>query len=96
VLRALAAAEADIPALTLFPASHRVTFKYYRGVIAFLEESYTEVNGHRPRPALHELLTSHFTLQAEAYLTEALEECHRDAHKNHEYVLSNPVGRSLR
>ena len=29
-------------------------------------------------------------VQAEAYLTEALEECHPDAHKNREYVLPNP------
>jgi COP9 signalosome complex subunit 12 len=46
VLRALAASSADIPPLNLFPRSHRVTFKYYRGVIAFLEENYTEAEEH--------------------------------------------------
>ena len=42
VLRALAAAEADLPPLQLFPKSHRCTFKYYRGVIDFLSENYAE------------------------------------------------------
>jgi COP9 signalosome complex subunit 12 len=44
VLRALEASGEDIPPLKLFPKSHIVTFKYYRGVIAFLEESYSEVS----------------------------------------------------
>lgn len=47
VLRALQASGDDIPPLKLFPKSHVVTFKYYRGVIAFLEESYTEVSHSR-------------------------------------------------
>lgn len=42
VLRALEAASADLPPLELFPKSHRCTFKYYRGVIDFLQENYTE------------------------------------------------------
>jgi COP9 signalosome complex subunit 12 len=42
VLRALAAAEVDLPPLTMFPKSHRCTFKYYRGVIDFLQENYSE------------------------------------------------------
>ena len=46
VLRALAASEAEIPPLHLFPKSHRVTFKYYRGVIAFLDENYAEAETH--------------------------------------------------
>jgi len=44
VLRALQASGDDIPPLKLFPKSHAVTFKYYRGIIAFLDESYTEVS----------------------------------------------------
>ena len=43
VLRALEASASEIPPLTSFPTSHIVTFKYYRGVIAFLDERYTEV-----------------------------------------------------
>lgn len=43
VLRALDASSDDIPALEAFPKSHIVTFKYYLGVICFLEENYTEV-----------------------------------------------------
>ncbi|KIV82078.1 hypothetical protein PV11_04213 [Exophiala sideris] len=42
VIRALEAASADLPPLELFPKSHRCTFKYYRGVIDFLQENYTE------------------------------------------------------
>ena len=42
VLRALAAAEDDLPPLELFPKSHRCTFKYYRGVIDFLSENYSD------------------------------------------------------
>lgn len=42
VIRALAAAEADLPPIELFPKSHRCTFKYYRGVIDFLQENYTD------------------------------------------------------
>jgi COP9 signalosome complex subunit 12 len=48
VLRALEAVGDDIPPLKLFPKSHVVTFKYYRGVIAFLEENYSEVGETRP------------------------------------------------
>lgn len=43
VLRALEASSAEIPPLEAFPKSHAVAFKYYRGVIAFLDEHYTEV-----------------------------------------------------
>ena len=46
VLRALTASAADIPPLQLFPAAHRCTFLYYRGVIAFLSEHYGEAEEH--------------------------------------------------
>lgn len=42
VIRALEAASDDLPPLELFPKSHRCTFKYYRGVIEFLQENYAE------------------------------------------------------
>ncbi|KAF2205342.1 hypothetical protein GQ43DRAFT_362599 [Delitschia confertaspora ATCC 74209] len=35
-------AQNDLPELESFPKSHRVTFKYYVGVLAFLQENYTE------------------------------------------------------
>ena len=45
ILRAIAAAyKGDMPALDKFPKSQRVTFKYYEGVMYFLEENYEEVN----------------------------------------------------
>jgi hypothetical protein len=34
-----------MPKLEAFPKSHQVTFKYYMGVILFLEEDYVKVGG---------------------------------------------------
>ena len=42
VIRALAAAQDDLPPLEMFPKSHRCTFKHYRGVIDFLQENYED------------------------------------------------------
>lgn len=36
----------DMPPLESFPKSHRVTFKYYEGVLFFLEENYLEAEKH--------------------------------------------------
>ncbi|KAI1251680.1 COP9 signalosome complex subunit 8 [Eutypa lata] len=46
VLKALSALRGDMPALDKFPASQQVTFKYYEGVLAFLEENYVESEKH--------------------------------------------------
>ena len=43
LLRALYATSADLPPLDSFPRSHVVTFKYYVGIISFLEEDYIKV-----------------------------------------------------
>jgi hypothetical protein len=43
ILKALNAYTGDMPNLDSFPPSHQVTFKYYVGVINFLEEDYVEV-----------------------------------------------------
>ncbi|KAL1912133.1 COP9 signalosome (CSN) subunit [Sporothrix stenoceras] len=40
ILRALTAYKGDMPGLDKFPRSQRVTFKYYEGVVYFLEENY--------------------------------------------------------
>ncbi|KAK3723193.1 COP9 signalosome (CSN) subunit [Vermiconidia calcicola] len=40
ILRSLRASTADMPPLSAYPNAHRVTFKYYCGVIHFLEEDY--------------------------------------------------------
>ncbi|KAF1988546.1 hypothetical protein K402DRAFT_445368 [Aulographum hederae CBS 113979] len=40
VLRSLQALRQDVPDLSLFPLSQFVTFKYYEGVIAFVDEDY--------------------------------------------------------
>lgn len=37
------ASQAELPPMEAFPKSHIVTFKYYLGVICFLEEGYVEV-----------------------------------------------------
>jgi len=42
ILNAIQAYRGDMPSLEAFPKSHQVTFKYYVGVIYFLEEHYTE------------------------------------------------------
>lgn len=46
VLKALTAGRGDMPALSTFPKSQQVTFKYYEGVLQFLEENYTEAEKH--------------------------------------------------
>lgn len=45
ILRSLKAAGKDMPPLSAFPKSHQVTFKYYNGVIAFLDEDYAAAEG---------------------------------------------------
>ncbi|KAL8754269.1 MAG: hypothetical protein Q9184_005159 [Pyrenodesmia sp. 2 TL-2023] len=45
-LRALEAARADMPPMEAFPRSHIVTFKYYVGVIHFLDEEYHRAEEH--------------------------------------------------
>lgn len=52
MLRALEASSADLPGLDAFPKSHIITFKYYVGVIHFLDENYREVS-FQPSPACH-------------------------------------------
>ncbi|EDN07061.1 conserved hypothetical protein [Histoplasma mississippiense (nom. inval.)] len=46
LLRAIDASHADLPPVSAFPKSHIVTFKYYLGVICFLEENYAEAEEH--------------------------------------------------
>lgn len=46
VLKALGAYRGDMPPLESFPKSQRVTFKYYQGVLLFLEENYVEAEKH--------------------------------------------------
>ena len=43
ILRAIEAGSKDLPPIESFPKSHIVTFKYYLGVILFLEEDYIRV-----------------------------------------------------
>ncbi|RKF77569.1 Protein CSN12-like protein [Golovinomyces cichoracearum] len=42
ITRALQAYRGDMPTLDAFPMAHQITFKYYAGVISFLEEAYEE------------------------------------------------------
>lgn len=44
ILKTLSAYKGDMPALSAFPKSQRVTFKFYEGVLFFLEENYIEVS----------------------------------------------------
>jgi hypothetical protein len=43
VLKVLSAGRGDMPDFDSFPKSQQVTFKYYEGVLSFLEENYVEV-----------------------------------------------------
>lgn len=90
-LRALEAARADMPPMEAFPRSHIVTFKYYVGVIHFLDEEYHRVHPSSfpfCSPFQPTILTG--AAQAEEHLTSAWQTCHKSAHRNKEYVPSIP------
>lgn len=44
ILKNLHAYQGKMPQLDQFPKSQQVTFKYYEGVLFFLEENYVEVS----------------------------------------------------
>ncbi|KAI1827122.1 PCI domain-containing protein [Xylaria intraflava] len=46
ILKAISAGRADIPPIEKFPKSQQVTFKYYEGVLSFLEENYVQAEKH--------------------------------------------------
>ncbi|KAI0001232.1 PCI domain-containing protein [Xylariaceae sp. FL0662B] len=46
VLKAISAGRGDMPTLDKFPKSQQVTFKYYEGILSFLEENYEEAEKH--------------------------------------------------
>ncbi|KAF8549697.1 hypothetical protein OG21DRAFT_1599065 [Imleria badia] len=66
ILRALDA-NPDIPPLTAYPRSHQVTYRYYLGMLSFLNEDYAK---------------------AEQELTLAFYNCHIQAHRNQERILT--------
>lgn len=83
ILRALTAYKGDMPGLDKFPKSQRVTFKYYEGVVYFLEENYAEVwPPGKKKNRVHDTNTQ----QAEKHLTEAYELCYKHATRNKEYA----------
>ena len=87
ILRTLQAARGDMPPLEAFPKSHQVTFKYYTGVIYFLEEDYQQVSALLKTQLSHFghfVLTNSVAFQAEEYLTAAYQQCHPQAKKNRE------------
>lgn len=43
ILKSLSAGRGDMPPLSKFPKSQQVTYKYYEGVLRFLEEDYVQV-----------------------------------------------------
>ncbi len=43
ILKAVSAGRGDMPPLEAFPKAQQVTFKYYEGVLEFLEEDYVKV-----------------------------------------------------
>jgi hypothetical protein len=94
VLRVLLAGRGDMPELAAFPKAQQCTFKYYEGVLAFLEEHYVDVSTAYFHPARHQPVVD-FN-QAEKHLTQAWLMCHRDAKRNKELVgVQSPSPRHL-
>ncbi|KAI5303156.1 60S ribosomal protein L20 [Ascosphaera pollenicola] len=86
LLHAIEATQFDMPPLENFPKSHIVTYKYFVGLMAFLEEKYVEVC---LEPLISEpqaKITHMVYEQAEEHLTYAFRLCHRDSYKNKEYA----------
>ncbi|CAK7208237.1 COP9 signalosome (CSN) subunit [Sporothrix eucalyptigena] len=73
ILRALTAYKGDMPGLDKFPKSQRVTFKYYEGVVYFLEENYAQAEKHLTEA--YELCYKHATRNKEQILTYLIP-CH--------------------
>lgn len=71
-----------MPPLSKFPKSQQVTYKYYEGVLRFLEEDYVQVWTRGSKSSPEELYADYS--QAEQHLTEAWSMCHKDAMKNKE------------
>ncbi|KAI1430833.1 PCI domain-containing protein [Xylaria sp. CBS 124048] len=46
ILKAMSAGRSDLPPIDKFPKSQQVTFKYYEGVLSFLEENYVQAEKH--------------------------------------------------
>jgi hypothetical protein len=45
-------AQGDLPPFEQYPRAHRVTYKYYLGVLSFLQEDYTKVRQPLQGPAM--------------------------------------------
>ncbi|KAI4088280.1 MAG: hypothetical protein LQ344_006194 [Seirophora lacunosa] len=92
-LRALEAARSDMPSMEQFPKSHIVTFRYYVGVIHFLDEEYHKPQKKKRKQSRRNKntqtkLTSPPQTQAEENLTSAYHMCHRSAHRNKDLLLT--------
>lgn len=74
ILNAIRAYKGDMPALDAFPKAHQVTFKYYVGVILFLEENYVEVRC--SLPSNHNLFSNRLSGRKEPHRSVAtLSQC---------------------
>jgi hypothetical protein len=52
------AKSADLPSFDMFPLAHRITYKYYLGALAFLNENYKKVSFFSfVRYSIHQVLT---------------------------------------
>ncbi|KAI0375941.1 hypothetical protein BV20DRAFT_932648 [Pilatotrama ljubarskyi] len=76
ILRAIDA-NPDIPPLSAYPRSHQVTYRYYIGMLGFLNEDFAKVRW-----------AADVRYQAEQELTLAFYNCHTGAHSNQERVLT--------
>jgi hypothetical protein len=73
-----------MPPIEAFPKSHIVTFKYYVGVIFFLDESYEKARN--KVICVERDANIILTVQAEENLTHAWRLCHRNSIRNKESV----------
>ncbi|KAI0092410.1 hypothetical protein BDY19DRAFT_883602 [Irpex rosettiformis] len=80
ILRAINA-NPDIPPLTAYPRSHQVIYRYYVGMLEFLNEDFVKVSS-------RSLLSSYFfNCVSEQELTLAFYTCHIAAKRNQERIL---------
>ncbi|SLM37954.1 cop9 signalosome complex subunit 12 [Lasallia pustulata] len=104
IVRALQASIADMPPVEAYPKSHIVTFKYYVGVILFLEEDYGKAEEnltaawqmcHRDARRNHELILT-YLIPCHLLTTHTLPTAHLLAPYPRLQKLFGPLGSCIR
>ncbi|KAG8755526.1 COP9 signalosome (CSN) subunit [Serendipita sp. 396] len=82
VIRAIEA-NSDIPSLEQFEMTDQVTYRYYQGLLALLDENYSRVRETSDPPVY-----AYICPQAEGELSFAFEHCHYSSPRNQERILT--------